>query len=100
MAGGQGHQEMLKKNSDISFFFFKILFIYLFIYFREGKGGRKKGEKQQCVVASCMLPTGDLSHNPGMCHGWELNLQPFGSQSGAQSTEPHRTGQNSDILME
>ena len=32
-----------------------------FIYFwREGKGGRK-GEKHQCVVTSCALPTRDLA---------------------------------------
>ena len=37
-------------------------------------------------------PTGDMAHNPGMCPDWELNLQPFGSQAGAQSTEPHQPG--------
>ena len=38
-------------------FFFKILFIY---FYREGKGGRKRG-KHQCVVASCTPPTGYLA---------------------------------------
>ena len=50
------------------------------------------GEKYQCVVASRVPPTGELAHNGGMCPGWELNQQPFGSQSGAQSAEPHQPG--------
>ena len=29
-------------------------------------GGRKRG-KHQCVVASCIPPTGDLAQNPGVC---------------------------------
>ena len=55
-------------------------------------GGKKSGEKHQCVVASCAPPTGDLPHNPGMCPDWELNQQLFGSQVRAQSTEPHQPG--------
>ena len=39
--------------------------------------------------------TGDLARNPGMCPDWESNLRPFGSQAGAQSTEPHHPGQGS-----
>ena len=37
-------------------------------------------------------PTESLTHNPGMCPDWELNQQPFGSQAGAQSAEPHQPG--------
>ena len=39
----------------------------LFI-FREGgrEGGRAEG-KHQCVTASLMPPTGDLTCNPGLC---------------------------------
>ena len=37
-------------------------------------------------------PTGDLACNPGMCPDWESNWRPFGSQAGAQSTEPHQPG--------
>ena len=48
----------------------------------------RKGEKHQCVVASHAPPTGDLTCNPGMCPDWESNWGPFGSQAGAQSTEP------------
>ena len=51
-------------------------FIYLSL--TEGKGGRKRGEKHQCVFASCMSLTGDLAGNPGMCPDWESNWQRFG----------------------
>ena len=54
--------------------------------------GGTKGEKHQCVVASCVPPTGDLAHNPGVCPDWESNCQPFGPQAGIQSTEPHQPG--------
>ena len=47
-----------------------------------------------------MPPTGDLTHNPGMCPDWELNsLEPFGSQTGAQSTEPHQPGWYKQIFL-
>ena len=43
---------------------------------------------------------GCLQHTPypgpGMYPVWELNQQPFGSQAGTQSTEPHQPGH---ILM-
>ena len=64
-----------------TFFFFKD-FTYLFL---------ERG-KHQYVVASHTPPTGDLAHNPGVCPDWELNQQPFGLQTRAQSTEPHRPG--------
>ena len=71
---------------------FKKIFFKDFIYFyREGKGRRKRG-KYQCVIISCVPPTGDLACNPGICPDWESNQQPFGSQAGAQSTEPHQPG--------
>ena len=37
-------------------------------------------------------PTGDLTHNPGMCPDWELNWSPFGSQASVQFTEQHQPG--------
>ena len=46
-------------------------FIYLFL--EKGREGERKSEKQQCVVDSCMPPTGDLACKPGMCPDWELN---------------------------
>ena len=30
------------------------------------------------MVASHLVPTGDLAYNPGMCPDWELNWQHFG----------------------
>ena len=51
-----------------------------------------KGGKHQCVVASYVPPTGDLACIPGIFPGWESNWPPFGSQSGTQSTEPHKLG--------
>ena len=71
-----------------TFFFLRF---YLFCFQTDGKGGTE-GEKQQCVVASRAPPTGDLAHNPGTCPDWKLNQQPFGSQAGTQSTEPHQPG--------
>ena len=68
--------------------FLKKDFIYLFLERGEGR----KGEKHQCVVASHMLPTGDLACNPGTCPDWELNRPPFASQTHAQSTEPQQSG--------
>ena len=37
-------------------------------------------------------PTGDPACNPGMCPDWELNQQPFGSQTHAQSAESQQPG--------
>ena len=42
------------------------------------------------MVASRALPAGDMACNRGMCPDWESNQQPFGSQAGTQSTEPHQ----------
>ena len=55
--------------------------------------------KHQCVVASRVPPTGDLAFNPGMCPDWESNWQPFGSQAGAQSTEPQQPGETTVLNM-
>ena len=65
------------------FSFFSFNFIYLVL--ERGEGKEKDGEKHQCVVASHVLPTGDLACNPGMCPDWEWNWQPFGSKAGTQS---------------
>ena len=76
-------------------FFPKIPFIYSL---DRGEGRKKEGEKHQCVVASHVPPTGDPTHNPGMCSGLELNQEPFGSQAGTQCTEPHQPGQDLQVL--
>ena len=65
-------------------------FIYSFL--ERGREVEREGEKHQCVVASSSPPAGDLARNPGMCPNWESNLQPFHSQAGAQSTDPHWPG--------
>ena len=39
-----------------------------------------------------MPPSRDLARNPGMCPDQESNWQRFGSQAGAQCTEPHQPG--------
>ena len=69
--------------------FFKHYFLkrfYLFIS-REWEGREKERE-----VASHMSPVWDLAYNPGMCPDCELNQWPFGSQVGAQLSEPHQPG--------
>ena len=60
--------------------------------------GRREGKKHQCVVTSRMPPTGDLVRDPSMYPDWESNWQPFGSQAGAQSTEPHQAGSTFTFL--
>ena len=51
------------------------------------------------MVASCTPPTGDLTHNTGLCPDWELNHWPFGLQAGTQSSEPHPPGQKLLIII-
>ena len=59
------------------YIFLKILLIF---FSERGREGEREGEKHQCVVASHVAPTGDLTCNPGMCPDWELNRRHFGSQ--------------------
>ena len=47
------------------------LIFFKFIFRQREKVGEKEGEKHQCGVASRVLPTGDLAHNPGMCPDWQ-----------------------------
>ena len=68
-----------------------VLFLKILFIFRQ-RG--REGEKHQCVVASYVPPhwgTWPAIH-AGMCPDWESNQQPFGSQAGIQSTEPHQPG--------
>ena len=71
--------------------FLKIFFL-IYLFLERGREGEREGEKHQCVVVFQAPATGDLAHNPGICPDWELNRRPFGSASGAQSTEPHQPG--------
>ena len=52
-------------------------------------------------MCGCLLstPTGDLTSNPGMCPGWELNWRLFGLQADIQSTEPHQPGHIKQFYM-
>ena len=69
-------------------FYFLNDFIYLFL--ERGEGRKKEKERnipmqeKQWSVASHMLSTGDLAHNPGMCPDQELNQWPFTLQDDAQ----------------
>ena len=89
-----GTLSILTSQLWVELLFFSFLFKILFISFQR-KGGRKRGRENQCVVASHVPPTGDLAHNPGMCSDWELNQQPFDSQSGTQSLSHTSQGKNS-----
>ena len=72
------------------FLFFKILFIY---FLERGEGKEEERERNISVRLPLMSPpTRDLAHNPGMCPDWESNLQPFGLQTCAQSTELYQPG--------
>ena len=51
------------------------------------------------MISPGVLPPGDLAHNPGMCPDCELNRLPFGSQFGAQSSEPHQPGLKSMAFL-
>ena len=59
-------------NDFIIFYFFKIiyLFIYLFIFRQRGWEGEGKGEKHQCVVASCASPTETWPITQGCALNW------------------------------
>ena len=48
--------------------------------------------KHQCMVASCMPPTGDLACNPDKCPEWELNQWLFSSQASTQPITQHQPG--------
>ena len=40
---------------------------FIYVFLERGREGEREAEKHQCVVASCVPPTGDLALNPGMC---------------------------------
>ena len=51
------------------FCFFKFLYSFfedfIYLFSERGREEEREGEKHQCVVASSVLPTEDLAHNPG-----------------------------------
>ena len=76
-----------------------IKIIYLLIFREKGREREREGEKYQCVVACHTPPPVDLACNPSMCPDWESNWQPFGSQTGTQSTEPHQPGEGGKFFL-
>ena len=70
-----------------------LVFKILFISRERGKEGeRERNINVWLPLERPQLGTWHLAHNPGMCPDWELNRQAFGSESRAQSTEPHQPG--------
>ena len=72
--------------------YFLLLLKTVFIYFRWS--GREKERERNInlwLPLSCP-PIGNLACNTGTCPDCESNRRPFGSQAGAQSTEPHQPG--------
>ena len=76
----------LKMGCQLYFF----LRFYLFI-FREGKR-RRKGEKHQCVVASCTSLVGSLTYNPDMWPDWGIEPATLWFTAHVQPTELHQSG--------
>ena len=76
------NQSMLLVSVFFVLFYFKILFIF-----------RQRGrEEEREGNSNVWLPVTHLARNPGMCPDREWNPQPFSSQAGAQSPEPHQPG--------
>ena len=70
---------------------FFLIFTRFYLFFREGKGRRKRGRE----TSMC----GCLSHAPytwpttrAYALDWDLNQRPFDSQTSTQSTKPHQPG--------
>ena len=79
----------LEKCLFRSYFHFFLRF-YLFIFIERG---REEGERNINVWLSVTCPPLETwPANQACALDWELNLQPFGSQAGIQSTEPHEPG--------
>ena len=79
----------IKPSSNTVFYFFQKIFTYLFL--DRGREGDREGEKHSSV-ASHTPPAGDLAWNTALCPDWESNWWHFGSQTSAQSAEPHQSG--------
>ena len=84
------------------YFYISIQNIFFKFYlFPERVERRERG--WETSMRGCLLPPtggeGCLAHSPGMLPGQESNQRPLGSQAGAQSTEPHQPGLNTEIFM-
>ena len=49
-------------------------------------------ERNTYLLPHVYAPTGDQTHNPGMCPDWELNQQSFALWDNTQPTELHLSG--------
>ena len=78
---------LLCSNFCIVFYFKK----FVCLFSERGEGKERGRETSMCGFLS-RAPYWEPGPNPGMCPDWELNQQPFGSQDGTQSTEPHQPG--------
>ena len=79
--------------------------IYIFLkrfnlFFREGKGGRKRGRETSVYGCLSRVPCWGPGRNPGMCPDWEPNQRCFGSQAGAQPLSPTRQGKYHILLID
>ena len=67
-----------------------MVFIKDFIYFQRGEGREKERERNIPVWLPLARPLLGTWPTTQVCAlDWESNQQPFGSQAGTQSTEPH-----------
>ena len=82
-----GHQD-----SFLFFLFKKNCHLMIVLLILERKGGGGKIEKNIDRLPPVCTPTGDGTHNLGMCPDPELNPQPFGVWMTLQPTEPPGQG--------
>ena len=72
-------------------------FIYLFLERGEGREKEKRHINVWLPLAHPLLGTWPTTQAWAL--DWVLNQQPFGSQVGTQSTEPHQPGLNLDDIL-
>ncbi|KAF6099831.1 hypothetical protein HJG60_011562 [Phyllostomus discolor] len=94
-------KSVVLRGCSRTLFFCVFCSMYLFLERREGREKQRERNisMREISITSCTPPTGDLARNPGMCPDWKLNRQPFASQAGTQSTEPHQPGQDIGVLF-
>ena len=69
-----------------------LFFLNLFTFRERGRKVEREEEKHQCVVSPRAPPSGGWPTT--QAHVLIGNQRPFGSQAGAQPTEPHQPGQD------
>ena len=71
--GGQAETGGVNIRLYLGVFFFIYLFKFIYLFEREGKGGRKEGERNVNWLPLACVPTRDQAHNPGRCLDQESN---------------------------